>query len=206
MKIDQTYEVVRIDDDHDPLKEHPQNPNKGAEETIDESIKENGWYGAVTAQKSTGYIIAGNHRYRVAKKSGATEIPVIWRDVDDETALKILLVDNKSTRDGEFDEALLEELLAGLDSLKGTGYVLASAQETLNREADPDPAEPVSSDGGSADGDEPLNIDPDSIPEDKHEPRYAVMIMCTTAERQKYAYEWLKRNGNKKWDVRLTAV
>jgi hypothetical protein len=205
MKIDQTYEVVRIDED-DPLKEHPQNPNKGVEETIDESIDENGWYGAVTAQKSTGYIIAGNHRYRVAKKKGAKEIPVIWRDVDDETALKILLVDNKSTRDGEFDEGLLEELLAGLDSLKGTGYVLASAQESIEREDDPEPAQPVSSNGSDPDADDDGPPGPDEIPDDVYEPKYAVMIMCTTAERQKYAFEWLKRNANKEWDVRLTAV
>jgi len=185
MKIDQTYEVVRIDGDHDPLKEHPQNPNVGKVETIDESIEENGWYGAVTAQRSTGYIIAGNHRYRVAKERGAKEIPVIWKDVDDETAIKILLVDNKSTRDGEIDEAKLEELLASLETLDGTGYELASVQEQIETERDPEPEEhPID--------DAPL-LDPDDIPDDVHVPSWGIMLICESEEDQKFMFEYLEK-------------
>lgn len=194
MKIDQTYEVVRIDGEDDPLREHPKNPNKGVEETIDESIDENGWYGAVVAQKSTGYILAGNHRYRVAKEKGATEIPVIWKDVDDETAVKILLVDNKSTRDGELDEAILEELLSGLETLDGTGYILASAQEKLEdglREPGPFQA--------NGDGDAP------PVPDDKYEPQWAVIIQCKSERQQEETYRWLKEEMPKR-DIRLTAV
>jgi hypothetical protein len=194
LQIDQEYEVVRIDGDDDPLKEHPRNPNKGAEETIDESIDENGWYGAVTAQRSTGYIIAGNHRYRVAKKKGATEIPVIWKDVDDETALKILLVDNKSTRDGEMDEGLLEELLSGLETLDGTGYTLASAQEQIENPGASSP---------SANGDEPPG--PDDVPEDKHEPQFSVIILCKSERQQEETYRWLKDQMPKR-ELRMTAV
>ena len=180
MKIDQTYEVVRIDGDHDPLKEHPQNPRLGDEEVIDESISVNGWYGAVVAQKATGYILAGNHRYRVAKKKGATEIPVIWKDVDDDTALKILLVDNKSADMGDYDEAVLEELLASLETLDGTGYILASAQEKIEEEAKPkEEVEPE------------FELDPDEIPDDVHTPQYGVMIVVESEEEQRQLYEWL---------------
>lgn len=180
--IDQEYEVVRIDGDHDPLKEHPDNPRRGDEEVIEESIRINGWYGAVTAQKSTGYILAGNHRYRVAKEMGATEIPVIWRNVDDETALKILLVDNKSADMGGYDESTLEALLENLDSLDGTGYVLASAQEKIESEAQATEA--------PTDGDEPL--DPDTIPDDEYQPEYGVMIVCKDEEDQREVYERMK--------------
>src|SRR3954469_23661320 len=83
VEINQEYELVDIMFDKDPLKEHPDNPNRGDTEVIDESITVNGWHGAITAQKSTGYILAGNHRYRVAKQKGAKQIPVIWKDVDD---------------------------------------------------------------------------------------------------------------------------
>lgn len=182
MIIDQTYEVVRIDGEHDPLKEHPQNPKKGDEELIDESIEENGWYGAVVAQKSTGYILAGNHRYRVAKEKGATEIPVIWKDVEDETALKILLVDNRSADAGTYDEAILEELLASLETLDGTGYGLASVQEKIE-EPDSTPAPVPAQDV----------LDPNGIPDDVHVPQYGVMIICDDEERQRQVYEYVKK-------------
>lgn len=185
MKIDQTYEVVRIDGDHDPLKEHPQNPNLGVEETIDESIETNGWYGAVVAQRSTGYILAGNHRYRVAKNKGATEIPVIWKDVDDDTATKIMLVDNKSTRDGTIDEAILEELLAGLETLDGSGYALASIQEKIEADAEPEPEENPLDDA-------PV-LDPDEIPDDVHVPEYGIMIVCESEDDQRFMYEYLEK-------------
>lgn len=185
MNIDQTYEVVRIDGDHDPLKEHPQNPNKGDLVTLEESIDENGWYGAVTAQRSTGYILAGNHRYKIAKKKGAREIPVIWKDVDDETAVKILLVDNESTRKGEVDEAILEELLAGLETLTGTGYALASLQEKIEteREAEPEPEHPVE--------DAPA-LDPDDIPDDVHVPSWGIMVVCEDEGDQQFMFDYLK--------------
>lgn len=195
MKIDQEYEVVRIDGDNDPLKEHPQNPKKGDVELIDESIDINGWYGAVTAQKSTGYILAGNHRYRVAKKKGAVEIPVIWRDCDDETALKILLVDNKSADAGEYDEQMLEDLLASLDTLDGTGYNLASAQERIEEAAAPKPPTAVA--------DPP---DADDVPEDVYKPEYGVMVVCESEEQQQFVYNALKKTLPEGIKLQVVAV
>jgi ParB-like chromosome segregation protein Spo0J len=195
--IEQEYEIVRIDGIYDPLKEHPKNPNKGDVATIDESLDENGWYGAVIAQKSTGYILAGNHSYREAKKKGMLQIPVIWKDVDDETAVKIMLVDNESTRKGAIDEAMVEELLAGLENLKGTGYVLASVQEVIENGDKPE-AEVDTDDGG-----EPL--DPDDIPDDVHTPEFAVMIQCKSERQQEETYRWLKEKLPKR-DIRLVAV
>lgn len=184
MEIQQEYEVIRIDGRHDLLKEHPQNPNLGKIEVIEESIDVNGWYGAVIAQKSTGYILAGNHRYRVAKERGAKELPVIWKDVDDETALKILTVDNKSTRDGEVDEAKLEELLASLETLDGSGYVLASLQEQIEDEANgaEAKAEPA-----------PDALDPDDIPDDVHVPEYGIMVLCTDEADQEFMHRYLRK-------------
>ncbi len=42
---------------------HPKNPRKGNVDLIIESIEENGFYGALIVQKSTGYILTGNHRF-----------------------------------------------------------------------------------------------------------------------------------------------
>lgn len=197
--IDQTYEVVRIDGDYDPLKEHPKNPKKGDEELIDESIEENGWYGAVTVQRSTGYIIAGNHRYRVAKRKGAKELPVIWKDVDDETALKILLVDNKSSDAGDYDEALLEELLDGLENLKGTGYVLVSAQEQIESDASPTPP-------GEPGDVNPGVLDPDDIPDDQYTPQYGVMVVCKSESHQADVYKYILTHLGNQVKLQVVAV
>jgi ParB-like chromosome segregation protein Spo0J len=197
VEINQRYEVVRIDGDHDPLKEHPRNPRLGDEEVIEESIDVNGWYGAVVAQESSGYILAGNHRYRVAKQMGAREIPVIWKDVDDETAIKILLVDNKSADAGTYDEATLEALLDGLDTLDGTGYVLASAQETLESD-DESPAEPAAENDGV--------LDPDEIPDDEYTPEYGVMVVCKSEAHQEDVYKYLMTHLGTQVDLRVVAV
>lgn len=107
------------------LRPHPKNPRKGDVPAIVESIGANGFYGAVVAQKSTGYILAGNHRYLAAKESGLSEIPVIWLDIDDKAATKILLADNRTNDKASYDMRELGDILAELSNdgeLGGTGY------------------------------------------------------------------------------------
>jgi len=120
------YETELVDVDSGRLITHPDNARRGNIEAIRESIRSNGFYGAVIAQKSTGHIIVGNHRYIAATQEGITEIPVIWRDCTDDEARKLLLVDNRSSDAGSYDEESLRDLLAvTLDSmgdLAGTGY------------------------------------------------------------------------------------
>lgn len=119
--INQSIETISIDQ----LQPHPENPRKGDLVTIAESIDANGFYGAIVAQKSTGYILAGNHRYMAAKKKGAREIPVAWVDVDEDQAKHILLADNRTSDLGGYDEELLAELLQDVNAsigLHGTGY------------------------------------------------------------------------------------
>lgn len=108
------------------LKPHPRNVNQGDFGAIQESIETNGFYGTVVANKRTGHILAGNHRYHVAKSLGYDTLPVAWVDVDDEEELRILLADNRTTRLGLDDTPKLAELLTELTStpigLSGTGY------------------------------------------------------------------------------------
>jgi ParB-like chromosome segregation protein Spo0J len=99
--VTQQYKIVPVEQ----LKIHPRNPRRGNQAIIAASIQHNGFFGAVVAQKSTGHILAGNHRYLAAVDAGAAKIPVIWLDVDDEAALKILLVDNRSNDLAGYDEA-----------------------------------------------------------------------------------------------------
>lgn len=107
------------------LKHHPKNPRKGDVKSITESIEHNGFYGVVVAQKSTGYVLAGNHRMMAAKAAGLDSLPVAYVDVDDATALKILLADNRTNDLATYDNKELAELLADVSNtigLDGTGF------------------------------------------------------------------------------------
>lgn len=135
MNVAQDYELVGVE----AIKPHPRNPRRGDVEAIMASITANGWHGAVTVQRSSGYVIAGNSRLRAAKALGMKQVPVIWRDVDDATAERLLVADNRATDLGYFDEEALSELVLSTDDLAGMlyspadldllGIVLPSEQE-----------------------------------------------------------------------------
>lgn len=108
------------------LKPHPRNVNQGDFGAIQQSVETNGFYGTIVANRRTGHILAGNHRYAVAKAMHYADVPVAWVDVDDEQELRILIADNRTTRLGIDNEASLAELLSELAvtpiGLEGTGY------------------------------------------------------------------------------------
>ncbi len=94
------FEMVPVDQ----LTEHPRNPRRGHEGVIEALMARHGWWGVATAQRSTGHLLVGNHRVRVARRLGIVAVPVEWRDVDDDEALRILAGDNRSS-----DLALVEK-------------------------------------------------------------------------------------------------
>lgn len=108
------------------LQEHPDNPRRGAVERIADSIAANGVYRAIVVQKSTGYILSGNHTYRAMVGAGAKRVPVTWVEVDDDGAKRILLSDNRTSEFGSIDQADLLAILNDLDGtdagLIGSGY------------------------------------------------------------------------------------
>lgn len=108
--------MVAIDD----VERHPENYNNGAMEEIEESIEINGMFRPIYVQTSTGYIIAGNHTWEVCKKMLADMIPVVYLDVDDSEALRIMLADNEIARLAMPDNAALLATLHRLDAETGT--------------------------------------------------------------------------------------
>lgn len=115
------YELVDVSS----LTLHPANARKGNIERLEESIKVNGFYGALVVQKSTNHIVVGNHRYQAAVNLGITELPVLFVDVDDNEARRLLLVDNRSNDLASYDDEMLIELLKLAQDetgLEGTGY------------------------------------------------------------------------------------
>lgn len=122
---------------------HPENANVGNIDAIVESIRVNGFYAPIIVQASTGYIMAGNHRYQAAKKLGMEQVPVVYLDVDDVEAKRIMVADNRTTRLGHDDSELLTALLEDLGDtelgLMGTGYSHADLQTLLDAQDKFDP-------------------------------------------------------------------
>lgn len=122
---------------------HPDNANVGDLESIQESIRVNGFYAPIIVQASSGYIIAGNHRYKAAVSLGYESVPVVYLDVDDEEAKRIMVADNRTTRLGHDDTEMLTKLLEDLgDSdigLMGTGYTHAELQSLMDSSDQFDP-------------------------------------------------------------------
>lgn len=101
---------------------HPQNVRDHDLPTLRASLRAHGQFASVVRQASTGYVIKGNGTLEAAAAEGWESLDVVTLDVDDDQALRILLIDNR-TSDGASNRADgLAELLASLDDLSGTGY------------------------------------------------------------------------------------
>jgi ParB-like chromosome segregation protein Spo0J len=175
----QSYEVVPIAQ----LKPHPKNPRQGDLAAIRRSLDANGWFGAVLAQKSTGFILAGNHRYRAACQRGLETIPVLSIDCDDRTALRILLADNRTSDLAQYDDAWLSELLGQIrdaDDLAGTGFDDAALGELLR------------SLERNLEGDAPADDQRDELEE-----RFQILIDCASDEEQRMLLERFAGEGLK---------
>lgn len=107
--------------DIDAIHPHPRNARQGDIGAISESLTAHGQYDPLKYRAETGEIIVGNHRWKAAKALGWTKIAAIPLAVDDETAIKILLVDNRMSDLASYDTEALMELLQEY-GVEDTGY------------------------------------------------------------------------------------
>lgn len=190
----QSYELVDVD----LLVEHPDNPNRGDVELIQESIQVNGFYGACLVQRSTNYILAGNHRWKAAKAEGLRKVPVLWTDADEVEALRLLLVDNESARASGYDAEVLDTVLARLGELSdgdlaGSGFRLEQLEDLAD--------EPEDESEGEGDDEELYPPNDDS----GFATIYGVIVSVGDEEIQKALFEeFAERFGAK--SVRVVAV
>lgn len=195
--VPQTYELAPVG----AIAAHPENPNSGDLDSIGESLDANGFFGACLVQRSTGLILAGTHRWLAAKAAGLASVPVIWADVDDEHALRILLADNGTSRNRKIAQDAVARIMKRLGSHKGTGYsaeeqerFIASIRPTLgyldalNAATDEEIGEPIN---GAT---EPDN---GSAGPAKQADRHALPIVLTNAEKRQWD-EYKKRIGKSK--------
>lgn len=96
------------------LSTHPRNIRHGDIGAICTSLAAHGQYRPIVVQRSTGYILAGNHTYQAARSLGWSEIAVTHVECDDEQALRILLVDNRANDLATYDDSALSDLLKEL--------------------------------------------------------------------------------------------
>lgn len=115
-----------------PLKAHPKNPRQGNVEAVAASLKVNGQFRPVLVQKSTNTIIAGHHLVKAARSLKWKEIGVVFLDVDDDEALRILLADNRTADLGSYDSQVLANILKDIpEATVGTGYEAADVRAIL---------------------------------------------------------------------------
>lgn len=199
----QTYRVADVDE----IKPHPKNPNRGDVELIADSIENNGWYGACIVQRDTGYILAGEHRWRSARLKGMLQIPVVEVDVDPVTAIRIMLVDNESTRQAQYDEEALNELLADLapieatelertEALAGSGFSMAALEqfeqgkELAEAEFQAQEQARLAAARARAVGNAAGGINPADVPDGADtDTQYGILIVCDDEGQQREVYE-----------------
>jgi hypothetical protein len=104
------------------LKPHPQNPRIGDVSLVAESLEKYGQYRAIIVNKKNNTIVAGHHTWLAARKLGWEKIQVAWINVDEVTHRKIMLMDNKSSAVGSYDELILAEIVGSLPDTEGIGY------------------------------------------------------------------------------------
>lgn len=129
------------------LRPHPRNSNEGDVGDLIQSIKAHDLFLPIGAQCSTRFIIYGKTRWQAAsivrdyilrgdsfwtrwsqRRSETMEtLPVIWYDVDDEEALRMMLVENRGRDRASYNKPGLADVLMDLDQctktrLFGTGF------------------------------------------------------------------------------------
>lgn len=113
--------ILKIND-IEPNREQPRKVfNEDALEELAESIKEHGVIQPLLVQKEKDYyrIIAGERRWRAAKKAGLKEIPVIIKDYTEQEIVEISLIENIQREDlNPIEEAMAYKKLSEEFSLK----------------------------------------------------------------------------------------
>jgi len=133
------------------LTPYYKNARRGDAEKVGKSLHLNGQYKEITVNIGTHTgrpyeVLAGNHTLQGALKE------IVWRDsksrksyhkmpweeiavglvdVDEEMASRINVVDNQSQEGGTYDEPSLAELIEGMQTTEGLGFVDDEASELI---------------------------------------------------------------------------
>ncbi len=110
------------------LTPYEQNPRQGDISLIAESLERNGQYRPIVVNKRGNVILAGNHTFWAAKELGWSSIAATFVDADEETARRIVLIDNRANDLASYDDEALAGMIQaivdaeGPEGLIGTGF------------------------------------------------------------------------------------
>jgi hypothetical protein len=129
------------------LAPYHRNPRRGDVAAIADAVDSLGQYKPVVVNKGTltgrpNEILAGNHTHQAITSLGKETIDVVYVDVDDDTAAKIVLADNRTGDLATYDTDALYSLLSDLQTLEGTGFSQGDYASILDDLA-PTPTAPV---------------------------------------------------------------
>lgn len=101
------------------LVEDPENARVHGDRNLSviaESLKTNDQYAPLVIQKSTMRIVVGNGRYRAMRMMGWTEAWCVVKELNNEQARRLSLIDNRSAELASWDDRALATALKQLDS------------------------------------------------------------------------------------------
>ena len=110
---------------------HPENARQGDIGAIAESLRVNGIYRPLIVQESSNLILKGNNTWQAVRSLGWDTVPVMFLDVDDDDARRVMLADNRLADKAGYYNAMLAEVLIDLDSLDGTGFTPTDLDDVL---------------------------------------------------------------------------
>lgn len=118
------------------LKHFHRNPRKGDVDAVAESLGRLGQFKPIVVNRGTitgrrNEVLAGNHTLKAARKLGWTHIDADFVDVDEDTANKIVLADNRTADKATYDTPELLGLIQSLPDTEGTGYTGDDIQDLL---------------------------------------------------------------------------
>jgi ParB-like chromosome segregation protein Spo0J len=132
-------------------------------------------------------VLAGNHTLLALTAEGAETARCEIVECDDDTALRINLVDNRAAELGGYDDQALDALLRQLDDPFGSGWLDTEIAVML---ADDSAPAPLPGDRLPEPGDAPVDVRPEV---------WGVIVTCPDEQAQTALLETLAEQG---WDVR----
>ena len=156
------------------------NARRGDVSMIADSLKRNGQYKPIVVNRGThtgraNEVLAGNHTLQAAARLGWEKIAVVYVDVDRDSALRIVLADNRTNDLATYDNAELIKLLSEVDDFDGTGFTGESFDKLLDALNEDDIA--------------------DSEHEEQYFERFEIVVECTDENHQAELFDRLKEDG-----------
>ena len=136
-KAKETGDLTEETFDIDALVENPRNPNQHPEEQLLRlmaSLRTNGQYKPVIARRSNRMLIAGHGIRQAAMRLGWTEIRVAFWDVDQVTADRTMLGDNRLGELSKPNQERVAELLREIpeDDWLSVGFSDVEAEKLMS--------------------------------------------------------------------------